>query len=91
MVNVQPFRRPFLSRPGSSCAAPDLASLRELCFTLLADVPASDRNAMLRLLEKLRRADDIRILRGALFDTIARFHGEAVAHERLTRLDERLP
>ena len=71
-------------------AAPDVAGLRELCFTLLADLPASDRKAMLLRLEKMRRAEDRWHLRSALFDVIALFHGEATARERIATLDEGL-
>lgn len=71
-------------------AAPDVVALRELCFTLLADVPASDRKAMLLRVENMRRAEDTWHLRGALFDVISLFHGEATARERLATLDEQL-
>lgn len=71
-------------------ALPNAAALREQCFALLADVPASDRKAMLQRLERLRRADDVGHLRSALFDTIARAHGETVARERLATLDASL-
>ena len=91
MVTLQTFRRSFMSSIGLGRAPPDLATLRELCVSLLADVPARDRAAMLQRLEKMRRADDMWHLRGALFDTISRVHGEAVARERLTTLDARLP
>ena len=91
MVTFQTFRRSFLPSFGSSRPPPDVDALRELCFSLLADVPASDRKAMLHRLEKMRRADDVWHLRTALFDTIARFHGEATARERLSSLDSQLP
>ncbi len=71
-------------------AAPDVAALRELCFTLLADVPASDRKAMLLRIERMRRAEDRWQLRSALFDVISLFHGEATARERLAALNERM-
>ena len=71
-------------------AAPDVAALRELCFTLLADVPASERKAMLLRLEKMRRAEDRWHWRSALFDEISLFHGEATARERIATLDEGL-
>jgi hypothetical protein len=45
---------------------------------------------MLLRLEKMRRADDVWHLRGALFDTISRAHGEAAARERLAFLDEQM-
>lgn len=74
-----------------NAVAPSSApSLRELCCELLADVPTSDRKAVLQLLDRMRRADDMQFLRGALFAVIARFHGEPVANVRLLRLNERL-
>jgi hypothetical protein len=71
-------------------AAPDLPVLRELCHALLADVPASDRKAMLQRLDRMRRADDVLLIRATFFSTVARSHGEAAAHDRLAQLDARL-
>lgn len=72
-------------------AMPNAApALRELCCELLADVPNSDRKAVLQLLDRMRRADDLQFLRGVLFAVIAKFHGEAAANARLIRLNERL-
>ena len=90
MVSFQSIRKTFLPNLGVKPAAPDLEALRELCFALLADVPASDRKAMLLRIENMRRAEDTWYLRGALFDVISLFHGEATARERLATLDERL-
>ena len=90
MVTFQNIRKTFLPNTGVKRAAPDLAALRALCFTLLADVPPSDRKAMLLRIETLRRAEDTWYLRGALFDVISLFHGEATARERLATLDELL-
>ena len=50
----------------------------------------SERRPLLQRLERMRRADDLWHLRGALFDVISLFHGETVARERLATLDERL-
>ena len=86
MVTFQRLRQTILP----SRAAPNVAALRALCFTLLADVPASDRKAMLLRIENMRRAEDTWHLRGALFDVISLFHGEAMARERLATLDEQL-
>ncbi|MDE2092334.1 MAG: hypothetical protein KGL99_11985 [Burkholderiales bacterium] len=72
-----------------TAAAPDPIALRDSCFSLLVDVPASDRKAMLQRLDRMRRADDMAHLRRAMFDVIERFHGEATARERLTVLDDR--
>lgn len=90
MVTFQSFRNSFLSTLGIGHAAPDIDALRELCITLLDDVPAADRQAMLLRLEKMRRADDMWHLRTALFDTISRAHGEGAARARLLILDEQL-
>jgi hypothetical protein len=90
MVSLQSFRNSILSTFGLQRAAPDLDGLRGLCAELLDDVPAADRKGMLQRLETLRRADDVWHLRSALFDTIARAHGEAEARERLVVLDEKL-
>jgi hypothetical protein len=86
MVTFQRLRQSILP----SRVVPDVTALRELCFKLLADVPASDRKAMLQRIENMRRAEDTWHLRGALFDVISLFHGEATARVRLATLDERL-
>ena len=90
MVTLQSFRDSVLSGLGLRRGPLDLPALRERCYALLADVPASDRKVLLQRLDRMRRADDMWHLRGAVFDTIAREHGEAVARERLAQLDERL-
>ena len=77
-----------MSNPALTTA--DVAALRALCFSLLGDVPASERKPMLQRVAKMRRVDDLRQLRGALFDTLARCHGEAVASARLAPLDDGL-
>ena len=91
MVTFPTLPKPFLPSIGMNPAAPDQAALRELCSSLLADVPASDRKAMLQSLGRMRRADDTWHLRSMLFETIARFHGETEARTRLATLDARLP
>ncbi len=90
MPNPQTFddTRATPQRPGAM--APDPIALRDSCFSLLVDVPASDRKAMLQRLDRMRRADDMEHLRRAMFDVIERFHGEATALERLILLDGRL-
>ena len=90
MVTLQSFRDSVISGLGLGRKAPDLPALRELCYALLCDVPASERKAMLQSLERLRRADDMVHLRTAFFTTVAREHGESVARNRLARLDEQL-
>jgi hypothetical protein len=73
-----------------SRVVPDVTALRELCFQLLADVPASERKAMLLRIDNMRRAEDTRHFRAALFNVVSLFHGEATARVRLACLDERL-
>ncbi len=90
MPTFRSFRNSFLSTFGLGHAVPDIDALRELCTVLLDDVPAPDRSGMLMRLEKMRRADDMWHLRGALFDTISRAHGETAARQRLVILDEQL-
>jgi len=90
MKNLQACRNAFMTSIGMRASPPDPATLRELCAALLGDVPASDRKAMLARLVMLRRRDDVWQLRGALFDTVARVHGEAVARARIDQLDARL-
>jgi hypothetical protein len=90
MVTLQSFRDSVISGLGMGRKPPSLPVLRELCYELLSDVPASDRKAMLQSLERLRRADDMVHLRTAIFTTVAREHGESVARARLARLDEQL-
>ena len=91
MVTYPATQLPTLSSFQAINAMPDSAtSLRELCCELLADVPNSDRKAVLQLLDRMRRADDLQFLRGVLFAVIARFHGETAANARLLRLNERL-
>ena len=91
MLTPRPFddTRPAPQRPGPM-AAHDPIALRDSCFSLLVDVPASVRKAMLQRLDRMRRVDDVAHLRRAMFDVIERFHGEATARERLTVLDDRL-
>lgn len=90
MVTFQSLRRACVSTFGPTRTPPDIDRLRELCLVLLADVPTFARSRMLKRLNQMRRADDARHLRSALFDTIAHFHGEATARERLAVLDEQL-
>ena len=90
MVTIQSF--PESIPPGVHWrgTAPDLPMLRELCQTLLADVPPSDRKSLLQRLDRMRRADDVLLIRATFFSTVARSHGEAAAHDRLALLDARL-
>ena len=88
----QTFRPMFPSppRPAPAGVAPDAAQVRQLCMELLADSPAWDRKSMLMRLQRLRRADDLWLLRSALFEVIALNLGEATARLRLADFDSRL-
>ena len=67
--------------------APDSTALRDLCFKLV-DLPACDRNAILGLVNLIRRADDSWRLH-ALFEGISQTRGDSVARDRLAMLVER--
>ena len=79
---IPPRANPFPMPPD------DLAALREACSKLLADLPAFDRKSILARVSQMRRADDSWRLRDALFDVIARTHGDSVARARLATLDD---
>ncbi len=90
MVIFDSIRNSFRSTLGPDRVPPDMDALRALCTALLSDVPASDRRFLLQRMGTLRRADDVWHLRSAVFDVIARTHGETVARARLVKLDELL-
>jgi hypothetical protein len=69
---------------------PAVDAVRQLCVDLLDDVPGVHRELLVQRLEKMRRVDDMPHLRGALFDVVSHFHGEAVARERIDVLDRGL-
>jgi hypothetical protein len=75
---------------GARHRAPDIGEVRQRCVELLADVPGVDREALMQRLEKMRRVDDMPHLRGALFDAVSHFHGEAVARDRIGTLDQQI-
>ena len=79
----------FVSTFGARPVA-DMTTVHMLCVSLLSDVPQSLRESMLERLETMRRANDVWHVRSALFDVIARHHGERVAKERLLELDSKL-
>ena len=87
---LETLRNAFVSTFGGTSAPLDLDALREHCAELLADLPTRERREFLSRVKQLRRADDRWHLRAALYDTVARFHGEATARKRLEMLDERL-
>ena len=80
----------FLSTFGPTTPMPDLDAVRRLSLACLADVPRADQASLLHRLDRMRRASDVPDLRCALFDVVSRFHGEAVARERVDALDEQL-
>ena len=82
----QKFRSTLSLRP----AAADMPTLRTLCAGLLDDVPDGQRASMLAKLSTMRRASDLWHVRSALFDVIARYHGEQIATDRLLMLDDKL-
>jgi hypothetical protein len=70
------------------------AHLQALCESLVDDVAAPDRKALLERLPRLRRADDLPQLRTGIFEVLSHHHGEEVARDRLALLDtalDRLP
>ena len=54
----------------------------------LSDVSASDRKAVLARLGQMRRADDLRNLREALFSVISQLRGHGEARARVAPLDQ---
>lgn len=90
MVTMHSFRNSLLSGFGLRQGPPDAAALKALCLELLADVAPSERRPLLHRLERMRRADDLPHLRGALFDVISHAHGEGIARERLVQFDARV-
>lgn len=90
MVTLNDIRQKFLSPLSLRPAAADLTTMRTLCASLLSDIPHGECAAMLARLSTLRRATDLWHLRSALFDVIARHHGEQVARDRLVALDTKL-
>ena len=90
MLNLNDLRQRFASSLSTRPAAADMSTMRELCAGLLDDVPHGQHAAMLAKLSTMRRASDLWNLRSALFDVIARHHGEQVAKDRLVELDLQL-
>jgi hypothetical protein len=80
----------FLSTFGPATPLPDLEAVRRLCLASLTDVPRADQASLLHRLDRMRRASDVPDLRCALFDVVSRFHGEAIARERIDALDGEL-
>jgi len=90
MVTLNDIQQKFLSTLSLRPAAASMTTMREFCAELLADVPPLHSTSMLARLSTMRRASDLWNVRTALFDVIARHHGERVAQERLRELDTKL-
>lgn len=87
MFSLQDIRDGFARARAGSTRLPEPARVHELCAVLLADIAEPERDAVLRRLGRLRRADDLWDLRNALFGLVSLHHGESVARERLVRFD----
>lgn len=61
--------------------------MREWCLAALSDVSVSDRKAVLARMGQMRRADDLRNLREAVFSVISQLRGHRVARARVALLD----
>jgi hypothetical protein len=87
MFSLQRLRDEFVRTRSSSSRMPAAELVLELCSTLLADIAPRERESVLQRLGRLRRADDLRDLRSALFGVVSVHFGETVARERLSRFD----
>jgi hypothetical protein len=90
MVSFNDIRQKFASTLNLRPAAANMSMVQTFCVELLADVPADQRAVMMERLATMRRASDLWHLRTALFNVIARHHGESIAQERLRDLDREL-
>lgn len=73
------------SAPADECD--DLEFLRQLCRSLVQDLPAEPRCALELRILRARDRTDLWNLRSHLFGAVSLEHGEHVARERLQRLD----
>ena len=87
MFSLQRFRDGFTRTRNSSSRLPASELVLDLCSTLLADIAPLEREVVLQRLGRLRRADDLRDLRSALFSLVSRQFGETVARARLREFD----
>lgn len=87
MFSLQRIRDEFAKSRNGSSRLPAAESILELCTTLLTDIAPREREAVLQRLGRLRRADDLRDLRSALFGLVSLHFGESVARERLGAFD----
>jgi hypothetical protein len=78
-----------LERSAPADESDDMEFLRQLCRSLVQDLPAEPRCALdLRIL-RARDRSGLWNLRSHLFGAVSLQHGEHVARERLLRLDAR--
>ena len=87
MFSFTDIRQKFTSSLSYRPAAADMGLMQTFCVELLADVPPMQRDALVDRLATMRRASDLWHVRAALFDVIARHHGELIAQQRLRELD----
>ena len=87
MITLQRLRDDFERLRRGTSKVPPVQALREICTELLDGVAPERCGALFMRLDRLRRADDMRDLRSALFDLVSREFGETVARERLSTLD----
>ena len=87
MFSLQRIRDEFARARNGAPRLPATELVLELCSTLLADIAPREREAVLQRLGRLRRADDLRDLRSALYGLVSLHFGEGVARERLGAFD----
>jgi hypothetical protein len=87
MFNLQRLRDEFTRSRSGGSRMPAAELVLELCSKLLVDIGPREREAVLQRLGRLRRADDLRDLRSALFGLVSLQFGEAVARARLDAFD----
>ncbi|MFT3954608.1 MAG: hypothetical protein QM722_09540 [Piscinibacter sp.] len=75
------------SRPAPLGDADEMAFLRQLCRSLVQDLPAEPRCALEARVLRARDRGDLWNLRSHLFGAVSLQFGEHVARERLQRLD----
>lgn len=78
----------LMLRPGRAPrASASIEPLRDACRHLVADLPAAQRDALRRCIDRTLDADDVWHLRSHLFGVLSLTFGEHVARERLKTLD----
>jgi hypothetical protein len=87
MFSLQRIRDEFTGTRNGASRLPATERVLELCSTLLIDIAPREREGVLQRLGRLRRADDLRDLRSALYGLISLHYGEGVARQRLGAFD----